>query len=54
MRLKKRAWTLIVEDIGEPLGKVAVDELEGEAQGISRAIGLPCDGVSITRVSQGP
>lgn len=54
MRLKKRTWTLIVEDIGEPLGKVAVDELEREAQGISRAIGLPCDGVSITRVSQGP
>ena len=49
MRMKLRGWTLVVEDIGEPLGRVAIDELAREAERISLAIGLPCDGVSIAK-----
>jgi hypothetical protein len=49
MRMKRRGWTLVVEDIGEPLGRVAIDELAREAERISLAIGLPCDSVSIAK-----
>lgn len=48
MRRKKNSWSLVIEDIGESLGRVAMEEFESEAQAISRAIGIPCDGISIT------
>ena len=49
MRKKRKSWSLVVEDIGEPLGRIATDELEQEAQKVSKAIGMMCDGISIAR-----
>lgn len=40
---------LVVEDIGETLGRIALDELEREGQRLAMALGVQYEGVSITR-----
>ncbi len=47
MKRVKQASTFVVEDIGEPLGRVAVEELEQEAYAIAGAIGTHFGGLSV-------
>lgn len=46
---KGSSFTLVVEDIGEALGRVATEELESEAAHVAEALGLHYDGFSVTR-----
>jgi len=50
LRRKGRECSILIEDIGEPLGRVAIDEFECEAQRISKALGAKCTGVSVIQV----
>ncbi len=49
IRRKKRSWTMLLEDIGGPIGRLAVDELEQEARRLEPVFGSRCDGVSFLR-----
>jgi hypothetical protein len=40
---------LVVEDIGEALGRIATEEIESEAAHVAEALGLVFDGFSIAR-----
>lgn len=48
MRHNRDAIAFVIEDIGESLGKVALDELEEEAERVATAVGLRCDSVMVT------
>lgn len=50
MKRMKQSTTFVVEDIGEPLGRVAVDELEQEAYAIAQATGSHFGGLSVEEV----
>ncbi len=47
MKLRKRRSTFQIEDIGEGLGRVALDELEDEAMRMSKALSYEFEGLSI-------
>ena len=48
-RRKGSAFSLVVEDIGEALGRVATDEIEVEAAHVAEALGLVFDGFTVAR-----
>ena len=47
---KGTTFTLVIEDIGEALGRVATEEIESEATHVAEALGLRYDGFSVSRI----
>lgn len=48
-RRRGGTFSLVVEDIGEALGRIATEEIESEAAHVAEALGLVFDGFSIAR-----
>lgn len=51
LKRTKRGCIFHIEDIGETLGRVAVDELEEEASRMAKAFHGICEGVSVVKMS---